>query len=606
MATTLSQLTELDFDGIKANLITYLQGQSVFSDYSFTGSGLTQLLNILSYNTSLNAYLANASMNEAFLDSAVKRGSAISRAKENGYTPRSASASQAIVNINIPSPISAVGMLTLPQYTPFTSNGYTFYNTSSVSVPVVNGGYTFYNVELSEGNLVSNSFLVTDNTNVSNLAFTIPNSGVDTTTIQVRVQNSATDTTTTPWTYTEDITNVTGTTKVYYIKCNASELYEIQFGDNVLGASPNIGNIIIVTYLVTNADLANVSANYPQVFTCNGIAGNTGLVINTVQNSIGGMPEETIDEIKFTAPLVSQSNNRAVTEEDYYGIITRYAPSVQSVNVFGGEKLTPPVYGKVYISLDPVTGYYIPASLKAQISDIVVKSRNMVTVIPEFIDPDYTFLTLNTNVEYDQNLTSLGASDIEAEVQTSINTYVTNNLGKFRQPFYFSQLSKAIDGSDASIQGNILSFNVQKRYDIAYGQPAYVVCNFGLPVKPNSLYSNCFTYYQNNTLVTAILIDDGIGNIQIWDYNAHSTILKVIGSIDYTTGSIKVNGLSINGITGNESQLKLSATPVLEVSNVLPNNNQIVKVDDSSASISDNVVSGISVNATPVVIFGTM
>lgn len=605
--SNIKPITDLDYGDIRTNLQNYLKGQAIFSDYVWEGSGLSQLLNILAYNTAMNGYLANAVVNESFLDSAVKRGSAISRAKESGYTPRSASSAMGIVNISIPAPSTTIGLLTLEKNTPFTSNlgntSLTYYTRDSVTAPLSNGAYLFQNVKLYEGTLVQNSFLVQANTKLADLTFTIPNRNIDTTSIKVVIQNSITDTGTTAWNQVTDISNVSDTSQVFFVQCSAQELYQIQFGDGVLGKKPLVGNVVIISYLVTNAEDGNVAANYPQTFSTDNIGGNTGLVINTVQNSTGGRSEESIDEIKFNAPLSYQANNRAVTEEDYLGIISRYASSVKSVTVYGGEKATPPVYGKVYISLEPMSGYYIPDTIKSDIANTVIKSRNVVTVTPEFIDPDYVFLTLTTTLEYDQNKTSKSTSDIVALVQDAIQTYVTTNLGKFRQPFYFSQLSRVIDLANDAILGNVLTFDIQKRFYVAYGQPAYITCDFGSAIRVGTFKSNTFTYYINNELVTASLVDSN-GVIQVLNNATKSVILANTGTINYSTGKVDLRNLKINGITGVETQLKLSATPIVEISNILPSNNQIILVDDSTGSVVDNVSNGITVNVTPAKSYG--
>lgn len=603
MAAKPLDLVNLDFDAIIQSLRTYYETDPTYNGYNFAGSGLTQILNILANNTSINAYLANATINEAFLDSAIKRGNAISRAKENNYVPTSASSAMAIVNIQIPSPVDTSASITLDQYTPFTTNlstgSFIFYNRESQVAYPVDGTYTFNNVELYEGDVVTNSFTVTANASVTDTTFTLPNSNIDVASIRLYVQNSVSDTTITPWNFTDDMTNVNGSSLVYYVQCNAQELYQIQFGDGVLGAVPAIGNIVIVTYQVCNTTAPNTVSTYAQTFSTQSIAGNTGLLINTVQNSIGGADVETIDEIKFNAPLAASANNRAVTEADYYYIIKKYASTVKSVNVYGGEKANPPVYGKIFITLEPQTGYFIPETMKTIIANDIIASRNMLTIIPEFIDPDYTFLTFTTSVVYDDTLTTLSSSDIQSAVQTTIQNYINTTLGNFNQNFYFSKLSSAIDATNASILGNTTSFNLQKRFSVAYGQALYLSCDFNSAISQGTVKSNSFTYYSNGALVTCILTDDSKGNLVITKQSDNSVVVPVIGTVNYSTGLVTVTNFTINSITGIQGQLKISASPVIEVSNVLTTNNQILLLDDSSLSVSDNVTAGITVTAAP-------
>lgn len=601
MTTNTQILATLDFDELKQSLIDFFKSQPNFSDFNFEGSGLSTLLNILAQNSALNSYIANATINEAFLDSAVKRGSAISRAKETGYVPRSATSAEAIVNIIIPTPISTTGPISLDKFTPFTttigSNSYTFYNRDSITVFPSGNQYAFNNVQLFEGDLISNSYTVTSIDQLSDTTFAILNDNVDINSISVSIQNSASDSHIEKWNIATEMAGLDSTSKVFFVQCNSQEKYEILFGDGVIGKQLTVGNIVTVTYQVCHTSDPNVASNYTQTFSTNEIAGNSSIIINTVQNSTGGKAEETIDEIKFNAPLLASANNRAVTTNDYLAIINKYATTVKSCTVYGGDQAEPPVYGKVFISLEPQTGFFIPDTVKQDIANTIIKPKSVMTITPEFIDPDYIFLALNTQVKYDSTKTTLDSSGIVNTVHQAILDYVNSNLGKFQQDFYYSRMSRAIDDSNDSILGNTLKFNLQKRFTIAYGSPTYITCKYDNAVKQSSFYSNCFTYYVNNSLVTCNLIDDGLGNIAIQNTNDKTIITDNIGTINYSTGLVQINNLTINSITGAESLLKLTVTPEAEVSHILPKNNQIVMIDDSSQSMPDNVYAGITITA---------
>jgi hypothetical protein len=599
-----NNLVAMDFDTIKADLQSYLQNQSQWSDYNFEGSGLTQIINILAYNQSNLAYLANASLNECFIDSSVKRGSAISRAKESNYCPQSATSAMAVVNIIIPAPLTTSGPLTLPQYTPFTTNlstgNFTFYNRQAATAFPISGQYTFNNVQLFEGTIIQNSFTVGANNSVVDTTFTLQNSNIDTESIQVYVQQSISNSTITPWYPVSEYAMTSPTSNTYFVQANSDEQYQLQFGDGVLGALLQIGNIVVVTYQVCNTTQPNTVQSFPQTFNTQSIAGNTGLVINTVQNSIGGAEEETTQEIQLNAPLIMSANNRCVIEDDYTSIIKKYASVVQSINVYGGEKANPPVYGKVFITLEPITGYVVPDTVKSYITDTILASRSMMTIIPEYVDPDYTYLTFNSTVLYDDTLTTLTASDIASNVNTSILNYVANNLSDFNQNFYSSQLSTAIDNTNDSILGNTLVVNLQKRFTVNYGVPLYTTCNFNNPIAPNTIYTNCFTYYTGTNLQTAYIQDDSNGNLQILTFGTGLVIVPIIGTVNYSTGMVSLNGLNINSITGIQGVLKFNAAPLIEVSNLLVTTNKILKLDDSAMSVSDNVVAGITIQANAI------
>ena len=262
------RIAELDFDQIKTNLKTYLKAQTEFTDYDFEGSGLSTLLDILAYNTHYNAYLANMVVNEMFLDSAVKRSSAVSIAKHIGYTPVSARGAVANLEIVVTSPTGLPAILTMDRYTPFTSTvdgvSYTFLTTEAKTADRVGTTYTFTGVDVTEGTLLSYSYAVSDITPAAK--YEIPNEAVDTTTIKVSVQTSSTDTTTNTYTLSTDITGINGNSKIYYLEQNPQGKYQIYFGDGIIGKSLAAGNIVTIQYMVATGAAVNVSSTVSQFF----------------------------------------------------------------------------------------------------------------------------------------------------------------------------------------------------------------------------------------------------------------------------------------------------------------------------------------------------
>lgn len=598
------RITELDNDQIKENLKTFMRSQPEFSDFDFEGAGLTQIINLLAYTTHYNAILANASFNETFLDSAIKRGSVVSRAKEMNYTPKSRKSARAVVNISIPSPISTTDMVTMDKYTQFASSvggtTFSFYNIKPVSVASIDGGYLFDNVELFEGRLVTNSFGVESVLTADDTRFTLLNRDVDTDTIEVIIQTSSTDTSVETWKLATDISGVDNTSNVFYIQQNSDGYYQVYFGDGVIGRRLAVGNIVRVNYIVTNAADANVSASVAQTFSLtSGIAGNSSAIVSTVQNSYGGDDEESIESIKFNAPLALTRNNRTVTANDYWSVIGERMPSVESVNVYGGEDAEPPVYGKVFISVKPKVGYLVPETVKDDVV-VLLRENNILTIIPEFVDPDFTFLTFDIDVRYDPLLTTLSSSDVSATVQIAVQNFFNSYLGKFRNPFYFSKLSRTIDECNDSIVGNVTKFNLQKRFDPSFGQPFYTGFKFDVGVKKSSFFSNVFLFTHAGLQVSAYLQDDGTGGIDVIDFSTSQAIKTGVGTITYETGAINISALVVDAFVGGEAQLKMNVTPVVEVSNVLPTRNQIITVDDSSESRQSNVLAGIKIKSTPI------
>ena len=314
------RIAELDFDQIKTNFKTYLHAQSEFTDYDFEGSGLSTLLDILAYNTHYNAYLANMVVNEMFLDSAVKRSSAVSIAKHLGYTPVSARGAVANLDIVVTNPSGLPASLTMDRYTPFTStvNGatYTFLTTEAKTASRVGSTYTFSGVDVTEGTLLSYSYVVSDTTPVAK--YEIPNDAVDTTTIKVSIQTSSSDTTISTYALTTDITGLDSTSKVYYLEQNPQGKYQIYFGDGIIGKKLTAGNIITIQYMVATGTVVNVSNTVTQSFTAGTtIGGSSSIAITVNSNSTGGADSESITSIKFNAPRVNASKNRAITTTEY-------------------------------------------------------------------------------------------------------------------------------------------------------------------------------------------------------------------------------------------------------------------------------------------------
>ena len=396
------RIAELDFDQIKSNLKTYLASQSEFTDYDFEGAGLSVLLDVLAYNTHYNAYLANMVVNEMFLDSAIKRSSAVSIAKHLGYTPRSDRGAKAVVNITATNVVGSPSYITLPKYTIFTStvnnSTYTYVNLQEYSATLNNGSYTFNNVELIQGAYYSYSYNVV--TPGPDEKYVLPNNGIDTTSLRVIVQNSSNDATQTLYTQTTDIVNIDSTSKVYFLQENSQEKYEIFFGDDIIGKKLTAGNIVNIEYIITDGEAANVSSNITQAFTTVSIQGSSDVTITTVSNAVGGASKEGIQSIKFNAPLINAAANRAVTTEDYKALITSSITEAESVSVWGGEDNVPPIYGKVLISLKPYDGFTISQSTKDIITSQILSNKKVLAIQPQFIDPEYFYIGMDINVKY--------------------------------------------------------------------------------------------------------------------------------------------------------------------------------------------------------------
>ena len=608
------RLAELDFDDIKVNLKQFLtnyrdtDGNLIFKDYDFDASSLSILLDILSYNTHYNAYYANMVANEMFLDSAVKRSSAVSIAKHLGYTPLSYRSAKAKVSFTINDPVGTPSTLTLPKFSPFTTNindiEYTFSNLDAVTIKPTNGIYTFTDVEITEGVPLSYTYRV--DISGPTEKYKIPNLNVDTATLRVTVQNSFTDLTTTTYVQVGGLEAVSPQSQIYYLEQNPTGYYEIFFGDNTTGKKLVSGNLVKIEYLISNGSACNVSGSIEQSFSLGSTVGGVQLASSILarSNSTGGDNGDTISAIKFKAPRFLSSFNRAVTANDYKAIIEANYPLVESIAVWGGEDNDPPKYGKVIISLKPYKGYTINTEIKNKIKNDILQDKKMMTIIPEFVDPNYLYIALDTKVKFDPKNSRYNANEIATLVKGKINDYFSTDLQKFNKSFIYSKLSKIIDAIDGSIIGNVSNFKIQKRIS-----PVVNITNtfngsnsikFANPLTSGSVISTAF-YYRVNTDIKTVYIQDVIttsstSTINLYDFYTDKLIVSNIGSIDYTSGIVSIPTLKIAGYIENNTDIRIYAK--IEELDISATNDLILVIDDGTLDTTSKKISGLVVTVT--------
>jgi hypothetical protein len=608
------RLAELDFDDIKVNLKQFLtnyrdaDGALIFKDYDFDASSLSILLDLLSYNTHYNAYLANMVANEMFLDSAVKRSSAVSIAKHLGYTPTSYRSAKAKVTFTINDPVDLPATLTLPKFSSFTTTIndklYSFSNLDAITIKPINGIYTFTDVEITEGVPLVYTYRV--DVSGPDEKYKIPNLNVDTTTLRVTVQNSYTDLTTTSYVQSGGLDAVSPLSQVYYLEQNPTGYYEIFFGDNTTGKKLVSGNLVKIEYLISNGSSCNVSNAIEQNFSLGTTVGGVqlGSSIVATSNSTGGDNGDTLSSIKFKAPRFLSSFNRAVTANDYKAIIEANYPLVESIAVWGGEDNNPPKYGKVIISLKPYTGYTINTEIKNKIINDILQDKKMMTIIPEFVDPNYLYITLDTKVKFDPKNSRYNANEIATLVKGKINDYFSTDLQKFNKSFIYSKLSKNIDSIDASIVGNVSNFKIQKRIVPIVGVTnTYSSSNaikFANPLTSGSIISTAF-YYRVNTDIKTVYIQDTIttsttSTLSLYDFYTDKLIVSNIGSIDYTTGIVTIPTLKIAGYIENNTDIRIYAK-ITEL-DISATNDLILVIDDGNLDTTSKKVSGLVVTVT--------
>jgi hypothetical protein len=504
------KVAELDFDTIKDNLKNFLKAQDEFSDYNFEGSGLSVLLDLLAYNTHYMGYYLNMVSNEMFIDTAIKRGSVVSHAKLLGYVPRSRVAARAAINLTM-TPVSgdSNSAITIPRFTRFISESkdginYMFVNPSArvVSKNTSTGLFVAENLEIKEGLPTSISFTYNSATNTKQ-TFEIPDSGIDTSTLQVLVQQSNENANQQSYILAQDATNVDANATVYYLEENKNGKYQIYFGDGVVGKALTDGNIVVVSYLITSGPVGN---NLKEFKVADTILPGGSIAISLANESSSGALEEDIDRIRFTAPKAYISQNRAVTKNDYIALLNRDYPYFEAVNVWGGEENVPPVYGKVFFTAKPLGGYEITTAEINNVINNVIKPYSVLTVLPEYVPADYNYINLNVAVNFDPTQTNKTSDEIQSSVLSCVRGFANTYLNTFNSSFKISQLQRTIDDCDASITGNDVTMTLEKRFTPDTTKAASYVLNFGTEIKQGTTTEKIFStpsfeYYDSaNTL----------------------------------------------------------------------------------------------------------
>lgn len=546
-------VNSIEFEGIKQNLKDFLKGQSTFRDYDFDGSGLSVLLDILAYNTYYQAFYNNMVANEMFLDSAVKRESVVSLAKNLGYTPNSTTAPTAVVDLTLAGEPTSTTLLPGAVFTTsLDGQNYTFVNVEPATFDENN---TITDLQIKQGYLSSISYIVPDNDVTRR--YEIPEDNVDISTIKVTVQQSTTNTSgiTDIWSTAGDLSQITSTDKVYYLQENSKQKFEIYFGDNVFGQKLQPGNLITVTYLVTSGPAANDAGKNDSVdnraFTY-GAAANTVVVKSYAS---GGSNKETINDIRFKAPKAFSSQNRAVTANDFSTLIESNFSGFDSVFVYGGEEAEPPVFGTVFVAIKPSVGTVVTDGIKTNVLKFL-RSKTVLSITPEIIDPDYTYLRLNTNVVYDPTLTALPRESVVAGIRESIISYLNTNIGKFGRSYSASKITSQIDGSSSAIISSIVNVTMEKRFIPADAQAVSYELNYGNPIyHPHDghmavVHSNVFKYLDNeaNVVKNVFIEDDGYGVINFYETvnNTKQIALENAGVVNYDTGVVSLNQVQIS------------------------------------------------------------
>jgi hypothetical protein len=601
MANNSISLVNLDFDTLKTNLKTYLKTQAQFADYDFDGSNMSVLLDILTYNTHLNAFYMNMAVSEMFLDSAQLRNSVISRAKELNYVPKSAKSSEAQINVKFPQTgLSALSIPTGTKFTGKSGNGTFTYTTNQTHVIYPSGGYFTANLNIYEGVYFSDAFVVDNSVEAQRFIMTNDNIDTDSMVVLVSENNGQTNT---YFNVAENLYGVTSNSAIYFLQATEDTRYEIVFGDGVFGRKPLNNSLVYTTYRTCSGSFADGSTNFTlddNIGTINGLGSFLSPTITVLAASSGGANAETLDSIRYNAPRHYQTQDRAITTQDFKNLVLNNYSDVKTVNVFGGESAANSVqYGKVFVT--PVTYSGAPLSdLEKQNIETYLQDKCTLGIKPKVIDPDYLYLLVTSKVKYDSAATINTPADIRSIVNQAIAAYDTEYLTDFDIEFKLSRLEAAINDSDPSISSNETTIVMRKNINPALNTDVYMDVNYRNSIVPGSFSSTKFIsngrtyqytdYNPNNNTFTITQISGGkisvtnsstnlyLKDVTLPGYESYTAA----GTINYANGSASMNQISIVGFV-DSSSIQFSASPVNQ--DIMASGNDLIQIDLANLDI---------------------
>jgi hypothetical protein len=589
----LVNFTNLDFDQIKTSIKDYLRSNSNFTDYDFEGSNLSVLIDTLAYNTYISSYNANMISNEVFIDSATLRENVVSLARNIGYVPKSRTASRA----NISFFVDTTGFLTNPltltlkrgivaTTQSFADQSYTFAIPSDITVPVINGVASFEDILIYEGTYLVDNFSV-ESLN-SSQKFILNNPHIDTSTIKVSVRDTQSSTTSRKFVLSDNLFSITNRSRVFFIQEIEDQRYELIFGDGIFGEKLSNLNYIEASYITTNGESGNGLSSFVfsgRILDNNGISVTSGIsLITTNVASNGGKEIESIDSIKKYAPRLYSTQNRAVTTADYEVIVPRIYPEAQSISVFGGESLNPPEYGKVFISIKPVNGRFVPKTIKDNLKS-KLRDYSVAGIIVDFIDLKYVFVEVDITAYYNSNLAP-DSEFIRSIIFNNLNSYANSaEVNKFGAKFKYSKFQKVIDDSHESVTSNITTVRIRRdlnallnqvaEYEICYGNSFHVKNNTGYNIKSSGFVVDGI----NETVYLGDLPNTDRRTGSLFLFTTQNTTepqvrRKSVGTIDYIKGEILLNPINIKS-----TSKKINNSPIIEISAIPLSNDVIGKQD---------------------------
>jgi hypothetical protein len=619
----LVNFTNLDFDQIKITIREYLRANSNFTDYDFEGSNLSSLIDVLAYNTYITSYNANMISNEVFIDSATLRENVVSLAKNIGYTPNSRTSSRARVTFFVDTSVFTTNPISITlkkglvcTSSAFGNESYTFCILEDITVPVINDIALFENIEIIEGTYVTQSFTVDSNN--PNQRYILNNENIDTTTIRVNVRDNETSTVTRKFVLSDNLFDITPRSKVFFIQEIEDQRYELLFGDDIFGKKLDNQNFISVSHVISNGEFGNGLSSFNfvgRLVDNNDRIISSGIsLISTNSPSQLGSEIESVNSIRNYAPRIYSSQNRAVTSNDYEALIPKIYPESESVSVFGGEELDPPSYGKVFISIKPKFGPFVPNLVKDNLKNMLRK-YSVAGIITEIIDLKYLYIEIDSSVYYNENLFS-EPSQLKTIITNNIINYSKENLNNYSARFKYSKFLKLIDDSNQAITSNITKVKIRRDLKVALNKfSSYLIC-YGNPIYPNirgfNIKSTGFTINGNsNTLyITDFPNSDGktgsISFFKLISNDEYEIVRKNVGSIDYEKGEVKLNPINISNtskIDGEDSIIQISAAP--KSNDIIGKQELYIMIDVNNSiinMISDSISSGTDISGSNFII----
>jgi len=599
--------SQLDFDQIKLNLVAHMKAtDTTFNDYNYEGSAMSTIIDVLGYITHINSMNANFALNETFLDTAQLRASVVSHAKLLGYTPRSIAPSTAVINCKMATgsatPLwnhdgSNVALpLTMLRGTKFstTIDGVTYPMFNSVTQTInydATNGWLFSNLAIEQGTLADISYTFQNNTFES---YIIPATNVNTKAITVTVIDAASTSASKVYTLNTNMVNLDGTSEVYFLEEGRDGYYEIKFGDNIIGKRPGNGNTITIQYSTIPS---GTDVNGATVFTMtDSLNGNTDETITLVSKATGGAARETKEAIKFNAPLAHVSQNRAVTPDDYKAIIKNEFADIEAVQVWGGEDHDVPDYGKVYISIKPLSAETLTAAQKITIKTNILKPKNVVSITPVLVDPEYTYIDLEVYFKYNPNLATVTASGLATAIRNTLITYNNDTLKSFGGVYRDSNVLKKIDDTSIAVLSNITRIKMTKKITPVLSTPTKYTLKFNQALTDLDASTSALGSYVTSTNFTFAGVDAKLKDF--YDISSNTRIIQIVdsanlvldtnvGDVNEEAGTITLNSFTPTALPTGSTTIDVTVKPAS--SDISPTRNELLTINTSTATITGEI-----------------